>query len=364
MMKYDSYKPYTVCPYCRFNSRFHNSPREYPEIVKAILNGDVDKVNLLVNDCNAFYCTGFLLLGLAANNNQIEIMQILIDRGVNVNLCDGNKNTALFYCSSLKSAELLIKHGANINHRNCYGQTPLLFLAMRNDVASEKIKSIVGFYETQGLKKSDFDFYGHNFKALLEIHRVEHKDFGPFPDDSKNVDGISCLFSQSLNYDLSFSDWYHYFIFPTGLSLLLWLSIYIFVADKESVIAITLFVGPFTQLMLLFVFSSIDLSHSNRIFENSIQKIKKCMHLLDGSWIINGSTFCIIGFFANHHIGYGWERGFLFVSILNCIGAFILSKIFESKWWLKSKTGNFYKRINEIKSLRQKYDFPTDDLPF
>lgn len=40
--------------------------------------------------------------------------------------------TAIFYVSSVDVAELLIKNGASVNHRNKDGLTPLHFIIRRN----------------------------------------------------------------------------------------------------------------------------------------------------------------------------------------------------------------------------------------
>lgn len=59
----------------------------------------------------------------------IDIVHLLIRKGANINLTDTEGNSALLYAchnKNIKGAQLLLQHGANINIVNTNGNTPLI----------------------------------------------------------------------------------------------------------------------------------------------------------------------------------------------------------------------------------------------
>jgi ankyrin repeat protein len=69
-----------------------------------------------------------LLLLVAAEKNQAEIVRLLLDWGANIEHNDNSGRTALFRESrneSLDVAQLLIDCGANIEHQDNYGRTTM-----------------------------------------------------------------------------------------------------------------------------------------------------------------------------------------------------------------------------------------------
>jgi ankyrin repeat protein len=78
-------------------------------------------------------------LHLAAQEGNINKVQILLDQGVSINIADKNGNTPLHIAAcnnDIEIAEVLITKGANINIRNHEGSTPLhLTAGIRNDDA-------------------------------------------------------------------------------------------------------------------------------------------------------------------------------------------------------------------------------------
>lgn len=76
---------------------------------------------------------GHTALMLAVWGGQAEIVQLLIDRGANVNACAAGGDTVLMQAAVFgrtEIARLLIDHGADINARNEWGETALI-LAIR-----------------------------------------------------------------------------------------------------------------------------------------------------------------------------------------------------------------------------------------
>ena len=60
-----------------------------------------------------------------SSRSSIEMIQLLLDRGVSVNVEDYKKRTPLFYVTSTQTAQFLIEHGADVNHKDQDGNTPL-----------------------------------------------------------------------------------------------------------------------------------------------------------------------------------------------------------------------------------------------
>lgn len=85
----------------------------YNEVVKLVLLA-ADPINIMREDSELAW------LPLAASNRQIDVMKLLLDRGINVNEtpATGARRTALqeaAMCGHLDSITLLLRHGADIN---------------------------------------------------------------------------------------------------------------------------------------------------------------------------------------------------------------------------------------------------------
>jgi quinoprotein dehydrogenase-associated probable ABC transporter substrate-binding protein len=79
---------------------------------------------------------GQTALGVAAQNNKIKALTALMEAGANVNRSVGKADyTPLMLAASsgaVDIAQLLIKHGANVNAKNAGGVTPLMVVAANN----------------------------------------------------------------------------------------------------------------------------------------------------------------------------------------------------------------------------------------
>lgn len=102
----------------------------------AAFKNDVARVRTLVeqgSDVNAKDSQGVTPLHYAAQMGHIEIMEILISRGADVNVSTSKDGAAPIHLASangqLEAVRLLTKHGANVNKANNYRATPLHFAA-------------------------------------------------------------------------------------------------------------------------------------------------------------------------------------------------------------------------------------------
>jgi hypothetical protein len=99
------------------------------------------------------------LLSIASQNGQIDMVQLLIDKGIDINASDKEGNTALHMAAingHKDIAQLLVAEGADINSRNKDGHTPLF--------ASIKFrqKNIAEFLLNEGAKIDISTNYGNS----------------------------------------------------------------------------------------------------------------------------------------------------------------------------------------------------------
>jgi len=104
------------------------------KMVEAMLQGkDPDYVNCRYPAANGDYMK--TALHEASEQGHVAMVRALLRAGADVNTeCVGwNKSTPLtvacYHCRSIEVVEELLKAGANVNHIDRYGQTPLLYLA-------------------------------------------------------------------------------------------------------------------------------------------------------------------------------------------------------------------------------------------
>jgi len=97
--------------------------RNLKQFQKLLANSDY----VIPSDINVEY----LLLSRAISLNDLEIVQFLLNAGINANVCD-DYYTALMYASkvsNLEAVKLLVNFGANVSLANADGNTALLIAA-------------------------------------------------------------------------------------------------------------------------------------------------------------------------------------------------------------------------------------------
>jgi uncharacterized protein len=114
------------------------------ELCKAAGKGDLAKVRTLIErgvdvnsrpvlgKDNGVEISGTPLLAATAED-KIEVVKYLLDKGANVNIPNGNGDTALIFAAqrgNLPLAGLLINAGAEINVEERHGITPLMWAAL------------------------------------------------------------------------------------------------------------------------------------------------------------------------------------------------------------------------------------------
>ena len=107
-----------------------------PKTFAAAKNSHIKELKALLDqgaDPNSFDEDGDHLLMYAALYSSFDALQLLIDKGSNVNAKNGLDETALMWAvHDLAKMKLLIQHGADVNAKAKSGNTPLLIACVGN----------------------------------------------------------------------------------------------------------------------------------------------------------------------------------------------------------------------------------------
>ncbi|CAH1795636.1 unnamed protein product, partial [Owenia fusiformis] len=122
-----------------------------------MLCDDVNIMKLLLQhgaDIQPVDCYGETALWRASQRNNYECVKELVENGTNVNHFDNYGRTPLMLCNDVNIMKLLLRHGADIQPVDCYGETALWRASQRNNY--ECVKELV----ENGTNVNHFDNYG------------------------------------------------------------------------------------------------------------------------------------------------------------------------------------------------------------
>ena len=122
--------------YCRNNFAVDilKKHKQQLDIFEAACIGDTETVSQLLDTnpaiLNSFSSDGFTALGLASFFGHLSLVKLLLDKGANPTIAANNQfKVAPIHSacaiSAFDIAELLIKHGADVNAKQMQGVTPL-----------------------------------------------------------------------------------------------------------------------------------------------------------------------------------------------------------------------------------------------
>lgn len=94
-------------------------------------NADPDGCGCVIG-LKTLACNGITALHLAVAENNLEAVQLLIEHGANINAKNEYDQTPLHAASSKEMAAYLINKGANVNIQDNYGNSPLHWAAKHN----------------------------------------------------------------------------------------------------------------------------------------------------------------------------------------------------------------------------------------
>lgn len=147
------------------------------EIISYIYQGNSNKVKkhiLSINKQSELVALGELPLHIACKESMLMIVKILLENGYNIDMFNSfyNDRTALYYVSTNKILDLMLKYGADVNFIDANGQTPIMFNC-----------DIYRFYndDTYKLKKMldkglNLDIKDKNGNNLYDILKNENND--------------------------------------------------------------------------------------------------------------------------------------------------------------------------------------------
>ncbi|AIF81039.1 hypothetical protein I862_02380 [endosymbiont of Acanthamoeba sp. UWC8] len=115
-----------------------------PDLISSIKDANEEVAKQLLEQVGSTYSEYIKnkALRLAIQYNMAEIVNILINKGADINATDNRANTPLMFAAEgedIKSVELLLSKGADINARNSDGNTALM-LTVEVDIAEFLIR--------------------------------------------------------------------------------------------------------------------------------------------------------------------------------------------------------------------------------
>lgn len=156
------------------------------EILDEALSQDIDVD--LVKDC----CGWTLLMNVCSNPAcTSQMVEKLIKAGADVNLGDGFNSTALFRADAEK-AKILLKYGADVNHKNSHGNNALTGCAQRcPDMTQLLIESGIDVNNRSRYGENAlFSFPDYDVTRLLVENGI---DVHAEDDDGQNIMDRVCM---------------------------------------------------------------------------------------------------------------------------------------------------------------------------
>lgn len=118
-------------------------------------------------------CVGLNFLGEkrfreAANNSNVEMVERLIEQGVDVSCADSKKRTALHFAASkgdIPTVRVLLSHGANPDLQDVNGNTPLHLAACASHIKVVTILAEHGEFMAQ-MVRINWTGYTYRYKSI------------------------------------------------------------------------------------------------------------------------------------------------------------------------------------------------------
>lgn len=160
------------------NPDIENEQRETPLIILSRQdNPDIELIKILLNkgvNLNAQDKDGNTALIECTKSSAKKCVELLVKHRADTNIKNNDGDTALtlisgkfvadFHTASLDVLSILIKHGADINAKDSEGQTPLI-------ISANKLRERIAKMETLGLPRFDKSAY-HTMGTLLK-HKAD-----------------------------------------------------------------------------------------------------------------------------------------------------------------------------------------------
>jgi len=93
----------------------------------AAANGDIQRVTELIRSGmspNSKDSNGYTPLAAASSYNHLDLIEVLISEGADVNIRDNENDTPLYVAENVEVAQKLLCHGADPFVKNSEGKTP------------------------------------------------------------------------------------------------------------------------------------------------------------------------------------------------------------------------------------------------
>ncbi len=166
-------------------------------LIKAVQGGEIAEVKRLleegkvnINDLNQ---DGYTPLMWAAKFEKLDIVNLLLRKGAEVNIKNSSGETALMMVKNPKVIEALVAKGADVNAKDHEGQTEFMKCAMALDMP--KMKLLL----TSGANINEIDDKGRTPLMLLLEHNLQ-------ADEKKTLKAIDFLLDNGANPNVIATD--------------------------------------------------------------------------------------------------------------------------------------------------------------
>ena len=171
------------------------------ELVKELLSHtfNLEKVNKIINsisvDLNTLSFNDELVFHLCCNKDLFQAVLWFLDKRIDIEVQNSQKETAVFYAIHSKSSailQVLIENKANINHLNMYNRT-----ALQDAVISANSNRVVNYLLEVTSNISNCDIHGNNlifdaiangnFELIKKIASIDKIDINQVNEDGHTV---------------------------------------------------------------------------------------------------------------------------------------------------------------------------------
>jgi len=158
-------------------------------VLGAILLNEINTVKHFLNeengDINIVFNTGENMLAVASRNGWIEIMNYLIDEGINLDWSDWMGRSVLnllcsnnIFSESEKIVKILIDAGSDLNITDKRGDTALIKAALVNEMDLVNLLIDTNWNIIDNVRKSFYDFlYKTNQDFIRNTYPEKYKEY-------------------------------------------------------------------------------------------------------------------------------------------------------------------------------------------
>ena len=138
-------------------------------LLAAVKQNEIALVKYLLDECGANINDAGPCLSIAASNKCLEVVELLLNKGLDINSVDHEQKSALFIAclyGDISLVAYLVENGANIDNADIVGNTPLM--------VSVKFPNICGYLLNKGADPNRANVHGNTALMLAVEDEMSH----------------------------------------------------------------------------------------------------------------------------------------------------------------------------------------------